>query len=239
MSLKAALRRDGVWEVRSINYPTALTDTMLDAIATQWEPEIIDAVRSEIRRLAERDLALVEKLVVIATDMQPKLVAESQIGAQKQVLQQSSRSAVAWTKEQLEELRDRVQEKLRGAIEPPIARACRRALQAGKHQGTGAKRRILDVFQEGGADALGEARVEAETILKQQYNVLLRKLDAGYLKEHHDPVQAAFDSLTDETNRRARRSDSQRRSRILAAVAEFNLVLSAVESDPEPEEAAA
>lgn len=239
MSLKAALTRDGVWENRNINYPENLTFAVLDAIAAQWEPEIVDAVRTEIRKLADRDLALVEQLVAIATELNPRLVAESQIEVQKQVLRQNSRSAVAWTKEQLEELRERVREKLRDAIEPPIARACRRAIMAGKHQHAGAKGRILGVFQEGGSEALTEARQAAEAVLKQHYNALLRKLDDGYLKDHHDPVQAAFDSLTDETNRRARRSDNQRRTRVLSAVEEFTSLLDGMAGEDVGEEQAA
>jgi hypothetical protein len=221
MSLRAALTRNGVWERRNVNYPDALTLAVLDAIATQWEPEIIEAVRSEIRSLADRDLALVDKLVTAATELNPALVAESQIEAQKKILQQNSRSAVAWTREQLEDLREKVREKLRGAIEPPIVKACKRALAADRHRGTGAKGQILEVFEEGGSEALGDASKAAETILKQQYSALIRKLDDGYLKEHHDPVAAAFESLTNETGRKAQRQDRQRRQGVLATVDRF------------------
>jgi hypothetical protein len=139
----------------------------------------------------------------------------------------------------LEDLREKVREKLRAAIEPPIVKACKRARDVGRHRGEGAKRRILDVFQEGGSEALGEARGTAEAILKQHYNALLRKLDEGYLKEHHDPVAAAFESLTNETSRRARRADNQRRERVLIAVEKFTAMVAPVEVDSDPRVAAA
>jgi hypothetical protein len=220
-SLLAALTRNGVWERRSINYPDDLSLAVLDAIATQWEPQIVEAVRGEIRELADFDLTLVDALVGAATELSPRLVAESQIEAQKKILQQNSRAAVAWTKEQLEELREKVREKLRDAIEQPIVRACRRARDAGRHQGSGAKQRILDVFDEGGTEALEDARKAAETVLKEQYRLLLRKLDTGYLEQHHDPVTAAFENLTNATGQRAQRQDRRRREAVLTRVGEL------------------
>lgn len=225
-SLNAALRRDGVWESRSVNFPNDLTFAMVDAIAAEWEPRIIDGVRAEIRRLADRDLKLVEQLVQRARELDARIVEETPIEEQKKILQQNSRSAVAWTKEQLEELRETVRTRLRDTVGKPIEVACREAINAGRNSGSGAKYRIIDVFDEAGADALSEARKMAKRVLDEAYKKLLRKLDEGYLQDFHDPVQAALETLTDKTGERARRSDARKRKALAESLAEYEAVLS-------------
>ena len=224
-SLNAALRRDGVWESRSVNFPNDLTFAMVDAVAAEWEPRIIDGVRAEIRRLADRDLKLVEQLVQRARELDARIVEETPIEEQKKILQQNSRSAVAWTKEQLEELRDTVRSRLRDTVAKPIELACRDAIRAGRNAGSGAKDRIIDVFDEGSIEALSEARKMAKRVLDDAYKKLLRKLDEGYLQDFHDPVQAALETLTDKTGERARRSDARKRKALAEALAEFDAAL--------------
>jgi len=235
MSLKAALSRGGVWERRSINYPDALTYSVLDVIATRWEPDIIEGVRVEVKRMAERDVQLVSQLVEAALALDAVLAGKEQVEAQKRILQQNARSAVAWTRVQLEELREQVQGKLRTIIEKPIEKACRKAWAAGRHLGTGAKERILDVFEEGGGEALEEARKEAESVLKESYRGVVRKLDEGFFKEHHDPLQAAFDALTQQS----RDADVLRREEIRQAVARLVKGLSALPAYEQETELAA
>jgi hypothetical protein len=224
-SLRAALTRGGVWDRRDINYPEALTLAMVDSVASQWEPKVIERVREEIRALADRDLALVERLCADAERVDPRIVADSSIETQKKILRANSRTAVAWTKEQLEELRVAVSRSLRSAVERPIERSCEKAIAVGAHYGAGAKNRILDAFEQGGEAAIEEARGAAEESLKKHYSAMLRKLNEGFLKENHDPVQAALDTLTTDEITRARRSDAQRKRYVLTKVASFDAQL--------------
>jgi hypothetical protein len=224
-TLKAALVRDGVWERRSVNYPDALTLTFVDSIAANWEPRVVEKVREEVRVLAKRDLKLVEALCDAARTINARIVAESPIDAQKRILEANSRTAVAWTGEQLSELRDNVQKTLRLAVQRPIEKACRKAVKEFAHIGSGAKNRILEAFEDGGQAAIDQARAAAEESLKQHYGKLLRRLDEGFLRENHDPVQAALDTLTGEQVTKARRSDAQRKRIVTTRVAEFGAKL--------------
>lgn len=220
-SLKAALMRNGVWDRRGVNYPESLTLTIVDSIASDWEPRVVEKVREEVRSLADRDLKLVERLCDAASQINAKILADSPIDMQKKILQSNSRTAVAWTKEQLEELRKNVSTSLRVAVQKPIERACAKAIRVGAHAGTGAKERILTAFEEGGQDAIELAREEAETVLKKHYDKLLRGLSEGFLKENHDPVQMALDALTGEQITRARRSDAARKRVVNEKVSDF------------------
>jgi hypothetical protein len=227
-SLKAALMRDAVWSRRGVDYPTALTLAMVDHLATAWEPKIIAKVRSHVNQLVKRDVALVERLCDSARRLDARIVAEEQIEAQKRLLQEHARAAVSWTREQLEELSDAVAKSLRGAIERPIVRACKRAIQAGIQYGTGAKNRILAAFEDGGEEAVSEARGTAEAVLKKHYAALLRRLEDGFLKEHHDSISSALAALTDEEIMRAKRSDAQRKRQVTTRVARYRERLAAL-----------
>lgn len=226
MAVKAAFNRDGVWDHRGINYPLAITSAMVDSIATDWEPKIIERVREEVRALADRDLKLVERLCEAAREANERILAETPIDSQKKILQANSRSAVAWTKDQLEDLRASVATSLKGAVEKPIKKVCAAARKQLVHQGPGARNRIVDTFTDAGEEAIEEASQQAEQSLKEHYNKLLRNLNDGFLKENHDPIQAAVDALTGEQITKARKSDAQRKRKVTARVSEFSALIS-------------
>jgi len=218
-SLEAALRRNGVWGKKSIDYPDALTRAFVDSVASDWEPMIIEAIKGTMRSLADRDISLVEQLCELAAGFDEKLVAEAHIDTQKRVLQQQSRACVAWTREKLEELSESVRTTLVKEVSKPIEKASAAALKRGANQKAGAKQRILDAFEEGGAAAIEVASGSALRILRHYHQKLVQEIETGYFEEHHDPLQAAYDALTKEEFGRARRSDAQRKRRVLDQVA--------------------
>lgn len=234
-SLNAALTRNGVWERKGLDYPDSITSALVDTIATDWEPQIIEALRTTLREVATRSLSLVEKLCDEARKYDARIVSDAQIDAQKRLLTQQSQTAVAWTRERLEDLREQVQKQLYDVVLRPIERACKDAVERQANRNAGAKERILETFQEGGTKAVAKGTEKAKDLLNERYRVLLAELNRGFLKEHHDPVQAAFEALTSDTLARARRSDAQKRKRVLDGVAEIRQLVtaSAAEADAE------
>jgi hypothetical protein len=218
-SLNAALKRGAVWGRRDINYPDALTLKFVDAIAIDWEPRIIDGIRSAIRKMVDRDVRLVEKLCERAQTLDERIVGDAQIATQKQLLQQQARTCVAWTKERLEDLTGKVSAELAKKIGQVMEGACDTALKAGVNQGMGAKRAILEAFEKGGTAATERARESAERMLLEHYQALNAELMSGFLADHHDPLADAFRRLTDDELLRARRSDSRRKTVVRAQVA--------------------
>ena len=224
-SLEAALRYGGVWERRAINYPEAITRAYVDSIASEWEPTIVEGIRAAMRSLAERDVALVEEMCARAATFDERIVADAHIETQKKLLRQQSRSCLAWTRERLDQLREDVQEKLIDEVREPIQKAASKALQRGANRGQGAKTKILEAFEEGGQAAIERANERAGRILGKYYDQLYGELNSGYLSEYHDPLQAAYDALTKDELVRARRSDAQRRRRVLDAVTSYRAAL--------------
>jgi hypothetical protein len=224
-SLNAALRNDGRFERRDIDYPHALTHALVDVIAADWEPTVVDTVRETVKQLAARDLKLVEKLCDFALARDERIVADAQVDAQKRMLQQQARTCIAWTRDQLDQLRADVAKQLSQEIAKPIERACQKACKAGLNAGSGAKKRILEVFEDSGTEAIDKARDRAGSILGHHYGVLIHELEEGFLAQHHDPLRAAVEALTNEELVRARRSDAQRRRRMLERVESLTLRL--------------
>lgn len=217
-SLNAALTRGGVWDRKKVNYPSGLTRALVDSIATDWEPKIVEVIRATVKSLADRDVKLVEQLCEAARKHDERIVVDAQIETQQEILKQHARTCISWTKEKLEELRNHVYEALVKAVSSLMEAACKKAERAGRNKGSGAKRRILEVFEEAGTEAIQEAAKQSSKILRDQYKKLIRELEEGFMKQHHDPLQAAYESLTKQELTRAKRSDAQKVKRILDRV---------------------
>jgi hypothetical protein len=226
-SLNAALRRDGDWKRQNISYPQSLTKAITEEISGDWEPMVIQSVRSVMNALIKEDLALVERLCERAVELDSTMVSPEHVEEQRQILRQAMNTSVRWTRDLLDELTGEVQDALYDPILEPLKKACAKALRAGKNRGTGAKQRIIDTFQDAGKNAIDEAIGAARAVLKKNYGQVLRELRATYLKDGHDPVTAAFESLTDDEKSRARRSDAMRRRRVLDQVDGLRTALAA------------
>lgn len=224
-SLNAALRRGGVWGRRNINYPEALTMKFVDTIALDWEPRIVEGIRGAIRKGAERDLKLVEALCERAQELDEHIVGEAEIAVQRQILQQKARACIAWTGDRLEKLTAAVRQVLSSSIGSVMETACQVAIRAGANRDRGAKRRILEAFEQGGTEASERAREHAEKLLEQHYQALVMELRQGYLAEHHDPVTDALRRLTADELMQARRADAAQQDLVLQEVAAWRGVI--------------
>jgi hypothetical protein len=225
-SIQAAIRGDGIWERRGVHYPRALTTALVDYVASDWEPQIVEGIRTEVRTLATRGAELVKRLCEDAQRINPRLMSDvSHVDTQRKILIQQSQTCVAWTKEQLETLRKEVHEELIEVVRQPITKACRKAVAESKHVGQGMKARVLSTFLEGGESAILEAGAAVERLLDARYRKLLKGLIEGFLKDNHDPIQDALERLTSSEASRVKRSDAQRRRKVLSEVARFSNVL--------------
>ncbi|HEX2569295.1 MAG TPA: dynamin family protein [Polyangia bacterium] len=224
-SLNAALRRGGVWGRRNINYPEALTMKFVDTIALDWEPRIVEGIRGSIRKGAERDLKLVEALCERAQELDEHIVGDAEIAVQRQILQQKARACIAWTGDRLEKLTAGVRQALGSKIGSVMEGACQVAIRAGANRDRGAKRRILEAFEQGGTEASERAREHAERLLDQHYQALVMELREGYLAEHHDPVTDALRRLTADELMQARRADAAQQEAVLKEVAAWRNVI--------------
>lgn len=218
-SLNAALARSGTWSKKNLDFPGDLTRSLVDSVAADWEPRVVDEVRSAVKALAARDAKLVEALCQVASRHDAQIANDAHIRSQQKILVQQSSTCISWTRERLDKLRSNIQSELSGVVLEPIAKACTKAIAGKSNRGTGAKNRIVATFRAGSLDALAEARQAAARLLRRHYDQLVVELNETYLSEHHDPVQAALDALTNEDLERARKADGERKQEMLARIA--------------------
>jgi len=231
-SLYAALRNDGVWERRELNYPDAITRSIVDTIASSWQKNIIAEVNRIVCELADQQLALVADLVATASVHHPAVAEDQMLRARQKALRAGSRTAIQFTGDNLEELTDEVATRLRKVVERPIAKACETALANHHHAGAGAKTRIIRDFEEGGQQAVDAAKLAAREVLQKAYRKVLQTLENGILQEFNDPLTSVVEQLTQQTGDFARRSDAARRSheeRRVEAFAQWLSALPAIE----------
>lgn len=196
MTLNAALRRSGVYGERGVDIPGALSRSLVDAVASAWEPKIIRILRVVVERIAQSDTVIVRRLCDEAKRRGHECLADEVLSSQEPLLLEDARSAVTWTDERLEVLRDSVQESLSVAVLQPIDEACKAAIKAGTNRGTGARDRISQEFAEGGRRGVERGKAVAVELLMSEYKQLAQELEAAYLGSEYDPLTPVLESLT-------------------------------------------
>lgn len=225
-SLNAALLRDGRFDKRNIDFPGQLIGAVVDTVAAQWEPRVIEPVRTVVGDIARRDGELVCRLLASAAEVSGGAATAAVIRRHQRLLEVDAARAIASVKDQLEALRDDARSGLHAAVARPIERACQRAVNAEANIGTGAKARILEAFEVGGENAIGEAQRKAVELLQRRYDEMIGRLHQGYLREHYDPLTRAYDAVIQDAVGRAREADGalraearRRLTEVLATVA--------------------
>ncbi len=220
-SLNAALRRAGRWDNRGVDYPGGITRAFVEKVAGEWGAVVVTPVKETLREAVEQDSKLVNELVEVARSADPRLVESAQVDGFIASMREAADSCVPWSKKRLDELRSQVEESLSEAVQEPIEAACQEAIEAGKNRGSGAKRRIIDVFEDAGTKALEEATVAAKALLLKRYNELYSKLHHDYLSVFENPVRKVYDTITKEVDRRQEQERVKLQSEVRAFAEQF------------------
>lgn len=200
-SLNAALRRAGRWDNRGVDYPGGITRAFVETVAGEWAAVVVTPVKETLSEAVDEDSKLVAELVAVARDADQRLVETAQVDGFVASMREAAESCIPWSKKRLDELRSNVEAALSEAVADPIADACEAAINAGRNQGSGAKRRIIDVFEDAGMKALIDAREAASGLLKARYGELYSQLHRDYLGVFENPVRKVYDEITKEVDR--------------------------------------
>lgn len=199
-SLNAALRRSGRWDNRGVDYPGGITRAFVDTVAGEWTAVVVTPVKETLSEAVDEDSKLVEELVGVARGADPRLVETAQVDGFVASMREAAESCVPWSEKRLGELRANVEAALSEAVADPIAEACEEAIDAGRNRGTGAKQRIINVFEDSGTKALSSAKAVAIGLLKDRYGELYSQLHRDYLGVFENPVRKVYDEITKEIN---------------------------------------
>ncbi len=224
-SLQAAMRRNGVWERRAVDFPGELTRAFVNQIAHRWQQDVLGKIREHLKQAMLRKVKLVEQLL---DDTSP--VAQDRRGAAAVVvssLEARARTLTLWGQDRLEQFQRAVHAGVNDVVYAEFSAACEDAVAREAHRRTGAKDRILMVFRAAGREAIGRATKKSLDVLNTQYNVLLQEVQLQVLQPSANPLAQAVEllrpaepPLTDQ-DRRVRAERLAEVERVTGAVPEI------------------
>lgn len=220
-TLRATIRRGGAF-VRPgkppLDLPAELTLRFEEPIAVVWSKYILTALRTRTAELGKNYVALVGEVVEWARGQKARV--------QGRFVEALHESLVAQTKdlssvgaEAVDDLKKRVHEQLGVRLEKKIRHRCHVFIDQKKDEGPGVKQRILTLCREELSSGVAEiAQGVAATVLGGNYQSVQLEIEKRF-STYRNPLDAARDSIVDSHEDGVRRSDAQRRPRVLGEIA--------------------
>ncbi len=219
-TLRAAVRRGGVWlygRGRAINLPDDITNYFQEPMAAVWGQRLLKDIRKRTSELAGDISTIVGEICLWAGEnggaqVNKPLLEQQQLRVADQVAQLRQVG-----KEAVDELRDVVKQKLMDTIKKPIKKACEDFVERGDDIGPGVKLRILELFEKLSKRATTAAEKPSIDVLQANFQTVREEIRVAF-EEWGDPLQETADLIVEKHEDRLKRSDAQRRGRILAEV---------------------
>lgn len=216
-TLRAAVTRGGTFfGRRRINLPQDFGLTFEEPIAEVWSKSILTVIRQRTKQFADDCVELVEQVVTWAK-AQGARVKRALLEAQRDAIVADAKNLTAVGREKVNELGEEVRNKLIRHIDGPIRSRCTAFVNENSHIGPGVKLRILRLFSRLAEEVTEAASQPATEILVKLYQSVCREINEVFEK-WQDPLQAAADAIVSSQEDYLKRSDAQKRGRILAAV---------------------
>lgn len=216
-TLRAAVRRGGTFSgSRQIDLPRDLALLFEEPVAVIWTDAILKEIRKQTREFGDDCVGLVARVVEWAR-AQGARVQPRVIEAQYEAIKSDAKRLNAVGREMVDELVEAVESQLIAKIEPVIRRKCREFVERNDDQGAGVKHRMLRLFRELAEHVAQVASDPASKVLKSAFTDIEQEIRAA-LRQFEDPLQAAADAIVSTHADSVKRSDAQRRGRVLRPV---------------------
>jgi GTP-binding protein EngB required for normal cell division len=222
-TLRAAVRRGGVWlygRGRVINLPDDITNYFQEPMAAVWGQKLLKVIRKRTSELADDISMMVEQICVWARDNGGAQVNASLLERQQQRVTDQVAQLRQVGKEAVDELRNVVKQKLMDVIKKPVKKACEDFVARGDDIGLGVKLRILELFETLAKRATTAAEKPAIEVLQFNFSEVREEIRVAF-EEWGDPLQETANLIVEKQEDRLKRSDAQRRGKILAEVEEI------------------
>ncbi|MCC7334627.1 MAG: dynamin family protein [Pirellulaceae bacterium] len=228
-TLQAAVKRDGTfYGARHINLPTDFAMSFEDPVAEAWGKSILSELRKRTREFSADCLGFVDRVVEWAKEqggrVQPRLIE-----AQRDAIAADTKHLASVGKSVVDDLRETVRAELCKAIEGPIRRKCQAFVRRNEHVGTGVRNRILDLFDDLADEAIEAAKTPAQNVLLSNYRLVESEILEAW-KNHNDPLLAAAEAIVSSHEDSVKRSDAQKRKKVLDEIDDIIQCAPAVES---------
>jgi GTP-binding protein EngB required for normal cell division len=219
-TLRAAVRRGGCFDgSRHINLPDDISTYFQEPMVAVWGQKLLKDIRKRTSELSSDIAQLVQEICEWANEQGGAQVNAQLLESQRSRVESLTTQMKQVGKEAVDELRENVKNKLTGVIRKPIKSACEQFVKAGDHIGPGVKRRILELFRDLANKSTTAAQKPAIEILQANFADVRKEIHSAF-EQWGDPIQETANLIVERHEKRMKRSDSQRRGRILAEVAE-------------------
>lgn len=216
-TLRAAVIRGGTFfGKRRIDLPQDFGLRFEEPIAEVWSKEILTKIRQRTRQFSEDCVGLVEQVVTWARAQGARVNSEV-VEAQRDAIRADAKNLTAVGRDKVNELSEQVKNSLIKQIEPPIRKRCKAFVERNQDRGIGAKRRMLDLFDNLAEEVIDAAAGPATDILTRLYGDVRNEINQVFTN-WSDPLQSATDAIVSTQESFLKRSDGQKRGRILEAV---------------------
>jgi GTP-binding protein EngB required for normal cell division len=214
-TLRAAVRRDGCfYGSRHINLPDDISTYFQEPMAAVWGQKLLKDIRKRTSELSADIAILVQEICEWASEHGGAQINKQMLQSQQARVAGLAAQMKQVGKEAVDELREHVKVKLTEAIRKPIKAECNRFVNAGDDIGPGVKRRILELFNQLASKATSAAQKPAIEILQLHFQSVREEITTTFAK-WGDPIKETADLIVERHEQRVKRSDAQRRSRIL------------------------
>lgn len=223
-TLRAAVRRGGVWlygQSRAINLPDDISNYFQEPMAAVWSQKLLKDIRKRTSELAQDILVLVEEICAWAEQNGGATVNKAVLTRQGERIADQAAQLRQVGKEAVDELRDIVKQKLMDVIKKPIKKACDEFVERGDDVGRGVKSRILDLFVSLARHATNAAEKPAIDVLQRNFSSVREEIRLAF-EGWGDPLDETAKLIVARHEDRLKRSDAQRRGRVIAELEQIS-----------------
>jgi len=214
-TLRAAVRRGGAfYGSRNINLPDDISNYFQEPMAAVWGQKLLKGIRKRTSDLSSDIAAMVQEICEWATENGGAQVNQLLLDNQQKRISNQAAQMNQVGKEAVDELRALVKQRLKDAIRKPIESACHKFVSDGNDIGPGVKSRILLLFNALAKQATEAARDPAIEILQTNYKVVREEIQTTF-EQWGDPLQDTANLIVERHEERLKRSDAQKRTRVL------------------------
>ncbi|QVL33864.1 dynamin family protein [Telmatocola sphagniphila] len=216
-TLRAAVRKGGAFDgARNINLPLDFAIRFEEPIAEVWGKSVLKEIRGRTQQFARDCVTFVDQVVEWAKKQGARVQTQLVLAQREEIIADAKRLE-AVGREMVNELRDQVKNTLIRKVEGPIRKKCEKFVKDNEDRGSGVKVRILGLFNQLARDATEAASVPAIEILTAQFREVEKEILVVF-EQHTDPLTSAADSIVASHELRVKRSDAQKRKKVLADV---------------------
>lgn len=216
-TLRATVTRGGTFVSsagRRVDLAADVAQRFQEPMAAVWGQTLLKDVRARTQQHGRALEAIVAEVCAWADAHADAKVQHEVLRAQQALIRDRVRQLGQVGREAVDELKDAIKRELIEQIAAPIRLACEDFVRRGNAYGPGVRGRILAMIQELAGQSVRSAAKPAAKLLKGRFTDVRGDVLTA-LAAWGDPIQQAADAVAEREEMRQRRSDAQKRTRVL------------------------